>query len=959
MPPKNKFNRSNAHTINHGALQAEAESQLDHAHSTKIPHRSARQLLHELEVHQIELETQNETLRQSQVALEESRDRYIDFYDFAPTGYLTLSREALITEINLTGASLLGEERNKLVNRRFSPFVATEDADRWQRFFLSVLNHANRWSCELKLLRAEGTSFYAQLDCLRLETEGRAPLVRIVMTDISERRKTEESLRENEELLDAILRILPVGLWIIDSDGKIVFNNDAALQIWSGAKHVSVAQFNEYKGWKADSGKLIGAHEWAGARAIEKGETILNEEVEIECFDGTHKYIIDSAVPLVRNDGSIRCAITVNYDITARKQLEAALLESEKNRRRLEQQKIVQTSLDGFWVVNANNGQIIEVNDNYCNMVGYSRKEILAMGIQELDVVEKPEETEARLKRIMEVGYDRFETRHRHKQGHLIDIDISISNSELHGGVNFVFLRDISERKQAEDALLSAKTKLEAALDSMSDAVLISDAEGNFIEFNDAFVTFYKFRNRSDCSNKWSDYLKLLEVYLTGGEFLPSEQWPTRRALRGEAASNFELTLHRKDTGETWVGSYSYAPIRDKTSVIVGAVVTGRDITEIKRIMEALKKSEENYRILFENSRDALVTAMAEPPMAWISANHTAVQMFGAKSEAELIGLRPWELSPEWQPDGSESAVKARKMIEFAIQNGSNLFEWTHQRLDGSTFPAELFLTLLQTGELKCIQATIRDLTERKKLEKEIAERRNEMEQLQRHHVAAQTASAIAHEINQPLLAIASYSQAGLMMMKARNPDREEICNALERSEQQALRAGRSIRDLINFLNKKDFPTEPIDFNKEIIDVIGTAKSEHNLLFHSVLKLEEGLPFVRANRTHLQKVLLNLIHNGIDAMEAAGVPLPAISVTVRTAKDQKFAHMTIQDNGPGVKKEDINRLFEPFFTTRSKGIGMGLAISRSLIEENGGQLWVDPQEGSGATFHLTLPFITL
>jgi C4-dicarboxylate-specific signal transduction histidine kinase len=113
--------------------------------------------------------------------------------------------------------------------------------------------------------------------------------------------------------------------------------------------------------------------------------------------------------------------------------------------------------------------------------------------------------------------------------------------------------------------------------------------------------------------------------------------------------------------------------------------------------------------------------------------------------------------------------------------------------------------------------------------------------------------------------------------------------------------------------------------------------------------LEEGLPLIRANRVHVRKVLLNLLHNSIDAMQEAGVPQAAITITVRTIADKNVAQVTIRDNGPGFEDVDAQRLFEPFFTTKAKGIGMGLTISRALIEANGGQLWVDPQETPGAT----------
>jgi len=196
------------------------------------------------------------------------------------------------------------------------------------------------------------------------------------------------------------------------------------------------------------------------------------------------------------------------------------------------------------------------------------------------------------------------------------------------------------------------------------------------------------------------------------------------------------------------------------------------------------------------------------------------------------------------------------------------------------------------------------------------------------------------------------------MMLQAEKPDLDKVRHALEANEQQAHRAGKSIRELLEFLSIKKFPAGAFDLNMEIRDAIDTVRSEHELKFHSRLQLQMDLAPVWANRTHVQKVLLNLLHNGIEAMQEAGVLLPSITVAVRTMKDSGLAQVTIQDNGPGIKDEDFQRMFEPFFTTKAEGIGMGLAISRSLIEANGDQLWIDPQERPGATFHSTLPWAT-
>ncbi|MGA7750052.1 MAG: ATP-binding protein [Gallionella sp.] len=319
----------------------------------------------------------------------------------------------------------------------------------------------------------------------------------------------------------------------------------------------------------------------------------------------------------------------------------------------------------------------------------------------------------------------------------------------------------------------------------------------------------------------------------------------------------------------------------------------------------------------------------------------------------DLTGLVP----KEDQLAVKEAIVAAMKghnssnyQVEHRVRKLNGEFMWV--RSEGAVVERN------RDGQALRMTGINRDITERKKLEKEIMERRNEMAKLQTLQIAAQTAAAIAHELNQPLMAIASYSETALILLKAEKPNLEKVRQTIEGSERQAHRAGQSIRELIEFLSMKKFSTEAFDLNKEILDVLDIARSEHELQFHSILRLEEGLPLVRANRTHVQRVLLNLLHNGIEAMQEVGVPLPSITVTVRTIKDVGVAQVTIQDNGPGVKKEDFQRLFEPFFSTKASGIGMGLAISRSLIEANGGQLWVDPQESPGATFHFTLPLAT-
>ena len=157
------------------------------------PTRSADELLHELQVHQLELEMQNDELRRVQTALEESRDQYLDLYELAPVAYLTLTRETRISAVNLTGAALLGEDRAKLLTRRFARFVESSDSERWHRFFFNALQQDGRQSCELQMQRGDGTRFEVRVDCLRQDDE--ASGVRVTLSDVTERKRAEEQLR--------------------------------------------------------------------------------------------------------------------------------------------------------------------------------------------------------------------------------------------------------------------------------------------------------------------------------------------------------------------------------------------------------------------------------------------------------------------------------------------------------------------------------------------------------------------------------------------------------------------------------------------------------------------------------------------------------------------------------------------------------------------------------------------
>jgi PAS domain S-box-containing protein len=282
--------------------------------------RSAGDILHALHEYKIELEIQNEQLRQSQAELEKSRDRYVNFYDFAPVGYFTLSCQGLISEANLTGAALLGVARAALLNRRFASFVA--DSDNWHRHFLSVINSGRKSSCELQLKQGEGASLYVRADSLLCPSpDGGDASVRIVLTDISESVCTKFALERSEQKFRTLTDAMPQMVWVANPDGRTVYFNQQWLDYTGMAPDESCGH-----GWFESFHPDDRRQAWDAWRHAMRTNDIFSLECRLRRADGIYRWWLIRAVSLRDESGA-----TVNWfgsctDITEQKSTEEALL---------------------------------------------------------------------------------------------------------------------------------------------------------------------------------------------------------------------------------------------------------------------------------------------------------------------------------------------------------------------------------------------------------------------------------------------------------------------------------------------------------------------------------------------------------------------------------------------------------------------------------------------------------
>jgi two-component system sensor kinase FixL len=275
------------------------------------------------------------------------------------------------------------------------------------------------------------------------------------------------------------------------------------------------------------------------------------------------------------------------------------------------------------------------------------------------------------------------------------------------------------------------------------------------------------------------------------------------------------------------------------------------------------------------------------------------------------------------------------------------------QRKDGSTFPMELAVGEMQSGDRRFFTGFIRDLTERQQTEARLQELQSELVHISRLTAMGEMASTLAHELNQPLSAISNYLRGSKRLLEDNRDEKSALMrDALEKAADQALRAGQIIRRLRDFVSRGESERRVESITKLVeeasaLALVGVKDRGIRVQF----QFDPKVDLVLADRVQIQQVLLNLIRNAMDAMETTHARDLAISVT---SVEDKLARISVADTGAGISPDIAEQLFQPFITTKRHGMGVGLSISRTIIEAHGGQIWVAANPSGGTIFHFTL-----
>ncbi len=453
-----------------------------------------------------------------------------------------------------------------------------------------------------------------------------------------------------------------------------------------------------------------------------------------------------------------------------------------------------------------------------------------------------------------------------------------------------------------------------------------------------------------------------------------------RKVMRTGKPATFEDKFTHQ--GKTRWSLNTLIPISDEEGKITHIAGTGVDITERKKNTEALRQSKETleeqvesrtvelkrinetlkheigerkktertlrdselrYRVQFQNS--LAVKLIIDPADgSLVDANHAACTFYGYNRH-QLLEKKIWDFNILDQKE-----VKSRMLDASWMQQ--NHFYFKHRLANGDIRDVEVYSSPIPVDDKTYLYSIIHDITEKVEAEKRAAEKQKELEHAGRLISIGEMTSGLAHEINQPLCAVLAHAEGCLSLLKKKTPDTEKLTEKIKTIINQSEHAGRVINNIKGFVKKSGTKASVISVDDVINETLDFFATD---LRHNNITLEQELAGGKVNADHseLQQVLMNLIKNSIDSL--SGIKNRKPELTVKSFSDEKNVIINISDNGEGLDIKAEGRLFEPFYTTKKQGLGLGLSISASIMEKYGGKLKADNNRSNGATFQCIIP----
>jgi PAS domain S-box-containing protein len=862
--------------------------------------------------------------------LRASEQRFRSFVDHATDAFLLLDEDWTIVDVNRQACESLGYSRQELIGKHKSDFDVGLDDASIQRL-KQRMRAGEPITFETRHRRKDGTSFPVEVRVSQFEQNGRRFLC--LVRDITERKRAEDKLRESEERFRSFVDHATDGFFLFDEHQAILDVNRRAC---------------ESLGYSRE--EMIGMHPGDFDAALDKPEIArIGERImagETVTFETHHRRKDGTVFPVeVRarqfRQGAHPFRLSLARDITERKRTEDVSRESEANL-----QKAQRIAHFGWWERDFTTNHV-SLSDEVCRIFGLQALELPQWHERWLKLIhpeDRPRAAEAAAAALLPGG-PRYDVEYRvvrgdgsertiRSQG---DVTWDDSGRPLH---QFGVLQDITELRQAEQELRASEARFRTFVDHATDAFLLLDEDWTVLDVNRQACDALGYSREELIGKHKSDF----DVALDDASIQRLKQ----RMVAGEAMTFETRHRHRNGTSfpvEVRVGQFEQAGRRYLCLV--------RDITERKRADEALQRSE---AYLAEAQR----------------LSHTGTSVFNAKGNLYWSQecFRIWEINPLQGPPDPETVLqhvhpddrdRVRKEMRKALhQKGEYAVEFRIAPPDGTVKHIQsIFHPLLSAqGESVEIIATHVDVTERR-LAQEQSERLRQLESdlahMNRLSIMGELSASLAHEILHPIATARNNARAGMRFLEMSTPNLAEVKEALACIVKDADRAKDIVDRMREHIKKAPPRRELFDLNEainEVIDMARSAIARNRVSVHT--RLTNGLVPVHGDRVQLQQVVLNLILNAVEAMSSVEGGARELSIGTKQSEASDIL-VVVQDSGPGIDSEEMERVFAPFYTTKTSGIGMGLSICRSIMAAHGGRLWAEANQPRGAIFQFTLP----
>lgn len=848
-------------------------------------------------------------LRDTVAALRASEEHHRRLINILPDAVCLIRPDGQLLSVNSQAVAMSAHAGPAdLLRKSIFDLTSPEDHDRIKADITATLKAGIIRNAEYTMLKADGTPFLVELSAtVSYGADGSPSGLVCVVRDVTQRKRTEERIRQLLDLLDQAHDAIIVR----DLDQGIHYFNKGAQRIMGFSepevrgRRVTDLFFQDTAAFAAAQATLLQTGEWNGEL--------------LGLAKDKRPIIFQSRWTLVRGEnGDSPLVVSIYTDVTERKLTEEKLKEQEAL-----SQRIIGAAMEGYCRLDLR-GRFLDVNEAYCRMTGYTRKELLAMRISDLDVNKlSPEETSQHIQHILKAGSDRFETRHCRKDGKLIDVEVIASSLKLRDNYVFAFIRDTTERKQAESLLRASEERFRQMADNIREVFWMTDQGKNEMIY--VSRGYEEIWGRT-CQSLYESSLSWIEA------LHPDDRERVVDAVFSkQATAQYDevYRIIRPDGSIRWIQDRAF-PIRDDSGNVYRIVGIAEDITKRKEVWDALCESEARKSAIMRVALDGIITIDHTGKI--VELNSAAEKIF-THHRSKLVGEDIMQIIPQslrpWFLDGLEKCFTGEK----GPAAGSRI-EITALRADGSQFFAELTITRIRLKGQPTFTLYIRDITQRKRAEEELRS-------LHRRVIEVQEAERlrIAFELHDGINQLIASVKMRLNKVQDNLPELKPAAREiLSRCDHLLIKALEENRRIAHNLRPSD------------LDHLGLTAACRNFCdeFQSRTNLQVQCRITSFSRRLPSGVELNLFRIVQEAIN--NIEKHAQAKTIKLLLDDRdgVIHLKIQDDGRGFDPRKPNE-------NKKKGHGLGLTSIRERALSLGGTCKVRSAPKKGTSITVSVP----